>query len=78
MQIIRVFTKQPHKEADLHEPFVLPVGSTVHDLASKIHKEILANFRYGRLWGTSGRFQGQRVGEEHVLVDGDIVELHTR
>lgn len=78
MKIIRVFTKQPHKEADLCEPFVLPVGSTVHDLAGKIHKEILANFRYGRLWGTSGRFQGQRVGEDHVLVDGDIVELHTR
>jgi len=78
MQIIRVFTKQPHKEADLGEPFVLPVGSTVHDLAGKIHKEILANFRFGRLWGASGRFQGQRVGEEHVLVDGDIVELHTR
>lgn len=78
MQIARVFTKQPGKEADLGEPFVLPVGSTVRDLAGKIHKEILAGFRYGRLWGTSGRFQGQRVGEDHVLEDGDIVELHTR
>lgn len=78
MQIIRVFTKQPHKEPDLGVPFVLPVGSTVRDLAGKIHKEILANLRYGRLWGTSGRFQGQRVGEDHVLVDGDVVELHTR
>ncbi len=78
MQIARVFTKQPGKEADLGEPFVLPVGSTVRDLAGKIHKEILANFRYGRLWGASGRFEGQRVGEEHVLEDGDIVELHTR
>jgi len=78
MQIARVFTKQPGKEADLGEPFVLPAGSTVRDLAGKIHKEILASFRYGRLWGNSGRFQGQRVGEDHVLVDGDIVELHTR
>lgn len=78
MQIARVFTKQPGKEADLGEPFVLPAGSTVRDLAGKIHKEILASFRYGRLWGTSGRFQGQRVGEEHVLEDGDVVELHTR
>jgi ribosome-interacting GTPase 1 len=78
MQISRVFTKQPGKEADLGEPFVLPVGSTVHDLARKIHKEILENFKYGRLWGQSGRFEGQRVGEEHVLLDGDIVELHIR
>ncbi|UCF18446.1 MAG: TGS domain-containing protein [Gemmatimonadota bacterium] len=78
MQITRVFTKQPGKDADLGEPFVLANGSTVHDLAAKIHKEILANFKYARLWGASGRFQGQRVGEDHVLADGDIVELHTR
>jgi ribosome-interacting GTPase 1 len=78
MQIARVFTKQPGKNADLGEPFVLPVGSTVGDLAGKIHKEILASLRYGRLWGASGRFQGQRVGEDHVLADGDVVELHTR
>jgi ribosome-interacting GTPase 1 len=78
MCISRVFTKQPGKEADLQEPFVLPAGSSVHELARKIHKEILENFKYARLWGSSGRFQGQRVGEEHVLEDGDVVELHTR
>ena len=78
MQITRVFTKQPGKEPDLFEPFVLPTGSTVHDLARKIHKEILENLKYARLWGESGKFQGQRVGEDHVLADGDIIELHTR
>jgi ribosome-interacting GTPase 1 len=78
MFVTRVFTKQPGKEADLGEPFVLPRGSTVRDLAGKIHKEILASLKWARLWGTSGKFQGQRVGEDHVLVDGDVVELHTR
>jgi ribosome-interacting GTPase 1 len=78
LHVTRVFTKMPGKEADLGDPFVLPAGSTVGDLARKIHKEIRANFRYGRLWGASGKFQGQRVGEDHALVDGDIVELHTR
>ncbi len=78
MGILRVFTKQPGKEADLGEPFVLPLASTVRDLAVKIHKEILENLKYARLWGSSGKFQGQRVGEDHVLEDGDIVELHTR
>ena len=37
MQIARVFTKQPGKNADLGEPFVLPVGSTVGDLAGKVN-----------------------------------------
>lgn len=78
LNIIRVFTKQPGKEPDLREPFVLAAGATVADLARKIHKEILENLRYGRLWGSSGKFQGQRVGEDHALEDGDVVELHTR
>ena len=78
MDIVRVYTKEPGKEADLKEPYVLAVESTVHDLAGKIHKDFLEAFRYARLWGTSGKFQGQRVGEDHVLIDGDVVELHTR
>ena len=78
MYIIRVYTKEPGQEPDLHEPFVLPAQSTVRDLAAKIHKDFLETFRYGRLWGASGKFQGQRVGEEHVLSDRDIVELHIR
>ena len=78
MYIIRVYTKEPGQEPDLHEPFVLPARSTVRDLAAKIHKDFLETFRYGRLWGASGKFQGQRVGEEHVLSDRDIVELHIR
>lgn len=77
MKIARVFTKTPGKEADLKEPFVLPVDSTVRDLAGKIHKDFLETLRYARLWGRSGKFQGQRVGEDHVLEDGDVVELHT-
>lgn len=78
MQIARVFTKSPGKDPDLHEPFILPIESTVRDLAGRIHKDFLGSLRYARLWGRSGRFQGQRVGEDHVLEDGDVVELHTR
>ncbi len=78
LQIDRIFTKAPGKEPDLGKPFILARGSTVRDLAGKIHKDFLKTLRYARLWGSSGRFEGQRVGEEHVLEDGDIVELHTR
>jgi ribosome-interacting GTPase 1 len=28
------------------------------------------------LWGRSG-FDGQHVGREHVLADGDVIELHS-
>lgn len=78
MQIMRVFTKAPGKEPDLSAPFILARDSTVQDLAGKIHKDFLRTLRYARLWGSSGKFEGQRVGEDHVLEDGDVVELHTR
>ncbi len=78
LHICRVFTKAPGKEPDLRDPFILPAASTVRDLAGKIHKDFIETLRYARLWGRSGRFQGQRVGEDHLLDDGDVVELHTR
>lgn len=78
MQIARVFTKAPGRDPDLGEPFILARGSTVRDLAGKVHKDFLATLRYAKLWGSSGKFDGQRVGEDHVLEDGDVVELHTR
>jgi uncharacterized protein len=72
--VIRVYTKPPGKDTNLAEPTVLRRGGTIDDLATIIHKEIHDKFRYGVLWG-SGKFSGQRVGRQHVLNDGDIVEL---
>jgi len=75
--VIRVFTKAPGREPDRDDPVVLPAGSTVLDFAAALHrgweKRLL---KYALLWGASGRFAGQRVAKEHVLADGDAVELH--
>jgi len=73
--IIRVYTKEPGKEPDLAKPFTLPHGATVEDLALRIHKEVLAQLRFAKLWGP-GVFDGQRVQVDHVLVEGNVVELH--
>jgi len=32
-------------------------------------------FSGARLWGPTARFDGQRVGREQELQDGDIVEI---
>ncbi|MBM4456670.1 MAG: TGS domain-containing protein [Chloroflexi bacterium] len=72
--IIRVYTKPPGKGPDLTAPFVLKVGSTVGDLAGKIHKDFLDNLKSARVWG-QGVFEGQLVGRDYVLCEGDIVEL---
>ncbi|HEX6984489.1 MAG TPA: GTPase [Planctomycetaceae bacterium] len=75
LNVIRVYTKAPGKPADKTAPFTLPVGGTVEDLAAKVHDEIAAKLKFARVWGPSAR-DGQTVGREHVLADGDLVELH--
>jgi ribosome-interacting GTPase 1 len=74
--IVRVYTKIPGHAADRHRPFTLRRGQTVSDVACRIHGDVAQSLRYARVWGRSG-FDGQQVGHEHVVEDGDIVELHT-
>lgn len=75
LEVIRVYTKAPGKEPDLSAPFVLKRGSKLEDLASKIHKDFLEKLKYARVWGRHV-YDGQMVQRDHVLQDGDVVELH--
>jgi ribosome-interacting GTPase 1 len=52
-------------------------GATVLDVATLVHKDIAGALRYARAWGESV-YDGQQVGPEHRVADGDIVELHIR
>ena len=56
-------------------PFVLPLDSTVEEFAGKIHQDFAESMKSARVWGKSAAFEGQTVSREHVLQDGDIVEL---
>ncbi|UCC22792.1 MAG: TGS domain-containing protein [Planctomycetota bacterium] len=73
--IIRVYAKPPGKKPDMDEPFTLPAGSTVMDLATAIHRELAEKLKFARIWGT-GVYDGQNAQRNHVLNDKDIIELH--
>ena len=45
------------------------------DVARRVHMDIARDFKFARVWGRSV-FDGQQVGPEHPVEDGDIVELH--
>ncbi len=75
LDVIRVYTKQPGKPADRRAPFTLPRGSRVSDLAARIHKDLASGMKFARIWGPSA-FDGQTVHGEHVLAEGDVVEIH--
>ena len=57
------------------EPLALDPGATVEDVADSIHHDIAASFVGARVWGPSARFEGQRVGRDHNVQDGDVVEI---
>ncbi|MDJ0956838.1 MAG: TGS domain-containing protein [Arenicellales bacterium] len=75
--IVRVYSKIPGKSADTERPFTVRRGDTVIDVAKLVHKDIAATLRFARVWGESGQFEGQQVGPDHPVADGDIVELHS-
>jgi ribosome-interacting GTPase 1 len=73
--VVRVYTKVPGHPADRHKPFTLRRGQTVGDVARQVHGDVARSLRYARVWGRAA-FDGQHVGQEHVVEDGDVVELH--
>jgi ribosome-interacting GTPase 1 len=73
--IIRIYAKPPGKPADMTDPFTLPAGSTVMDLAHAIHRQLAEKLKFARIWGT-GVYDGQNTQRNHVLNDKDIIELH--
>jgi ribosome-interacting GTPase 1 len=75
LDIIRIYAKPPGKPADMTDPFTLPVGSTVMDLATGIHRQLAEKLKFARIWGT-GVYDGQNAQRNHVLNDKDIIELH--
>jgi ribosome-interacting GTPase 1 len=75
LEIIRVYSKTPGKPCDMKAPFVLKNNATVEEFALRVHQDFAKNLMHARIWGT-GVFDGQRVQRDHVLHDGDIVELN--
>ncbi|HNV94570.1 MAG TPA: 50S ribosome-binding GTPase [Methanofastidiosum sp.] len=75
LDIIRVYTRSPGGQID-NEAMPMKINSTALDAAKKVHKNLYKNFKFARVWGESAKFDGQRVGPEHILRDGDIIEIH--
>lgn len=75
LAVVRVYSKEPGKKPETDRPFVLNKGATVIDLARVIHKDLVEHYRFARIWG-SAKFDGQPVERDHLLQDGDIVEIH--
>jgi hypothetical protein len=75
LDVVRVYTKAPGKKLEWTAPYILKRGSRLLDLAAHVHHDFLSQLKYARVWG-HGRFEGQMVNRDYLLVDKDAVELH--
>jgi ribosome-interacting GTPase 1 len=73
--IVRVYTKAPGRPPEKDRPFTCFRGDTVVDVARLVHRDLAESLKFARVWG-SAKYDGQRVAMDHVLSDGDVVELH--
>ena len=78
LNFIRIYLKEPGKEADMDEPLIMKKGCKIQDVCEKLHRDFVNKFRFTRVWGKSAKFAGQRLMLNHELKDKDIIELHLR
>lgn len=76
LDFIRIYLKPPGEKPDMENPMILRRGARVEDVCRKLHKDFVENFRYARVWGRSVKFNGQRVGLDHTVEDGDILTIY--
>ena len=75
LDVVRVYTKAPGKKPDFSDPYVVGRGSTVSDVAEKVHREFAESLKYARIWG-EGKADGIMVPRDFVISEGDVLELH--
>lgn len=75
MGIIRVYTKRIGHDVEYSDPVILPIGGTVEDAAYNLHKDFAYKLKFAKIWGKN-KFEGQRVKNNYVLSDKDVIEFH--
>jgi small GTP-binding protein len=76
LNMIRVYTKPKGLIPDYSSPIVVPRNRrTVEQFCLRIHKSLVRDFKFARVWGTSVKHNPQRVGLEHILNDEDVVQV---
>ena len=75
LDFIRIYMRPKGQNADYNEPMIMRNGCTVKDLCNKVHRSMTRDFRFALVWGKSAKFDGQKVGLDHKLVDEDVITI---
>lgn len=75
LDFIQIYLKPPEGKIDYNKPLVIKRGSTIERACELIHRDFKKKFKYALVWGKSAKFNGQRVGLNHVLKDNDVLTI---
>jgi len=78
LAMLRIYTKKPGSPPDFSDPIIMRGGSSVEHVCHAIHRTIASFFKYALVWGTSTKFNPQRVGLSHWVDDEDVVQIVTK
>ena len=78
LNFMRVYLKEPKKEADMQKPLIVMQGASIEGVCNKLHRDFVGKFKFARVWGHSTKFPGQKLHLSHKLKDGDVLEIHLR
>ena len=78
LDFIRVFMRPKGKKTDYEKPMIVRSSSSVLDICNKVHREMKYALRYTQIWGKSVKYNGQKVGINHQLMDKDVITFITK
>ena len=73
-----ILTKPPGQSPEEADRLWVKREATVKDLATTVHRELADRITGARVWGASSSQPGGTVSVNHVLSEGDVVELQIR
>jgi len=76
LPVLRIYTRRPGDSQPDPIPITLPPGSTIEDLAAKIHHDLTSQLKYARIWNKDSTLMGKTVNRDGLLQDRDLVELY--
>ncbi|MHA1409174.1 MAG: TGS domain-containing protein, partial [Candidatus Odinarchaeia archaeon] len=74
LHLIRIYTKESDGTVS-KKPLVIKEGSTVSEVAKRLHNKFIKKFKFAKIYGKSAKFPGEKVGLDHKLMDKDIVQI---
>jgi len=75
LNLLRVYTKKPGQPPDFSDGIIMRNGVSVKHTCHAIHRTLVNDCKYALVWGTSTKFNPQRVGLTHIMHDEDVIQI---